>query len=115
MARPAAHEDVFRAIADPTRRAMLDLLSQRGEQPAGALGKPFHITPPAVSRHLRVLKVAGLVAERKDGRQRLYSLRPGPLREVVDWARHYERFWQGKLAALGAVLDARAQAQKEKK
>jgi DNA-binding transcriptional ArsR family regulator len=113
MARPAAHEDVFRAIADPTRRAMLDLLSQRGEQAAGLLGKPFHISPPAVSKHLRVLKSAGLVVERRDGRQRLYSLRPGPLREVVDWARHYERFWQTKLAALGAVLDAQAPEEKK--
>jgi DNA-binding transcriptional ArsR family regulator len=99
--------DVFQAIADPTRRGLLDLLAA-GEQPVTRLAAPFPMSRPAISQHLRVLRRAGLVSERRVGRERRYRLQPEPLREVSDWLRHYERFWLGKLAALGDYLDEEA-------
>jgi DNA-binding transcriptional ArsR family regulator len=85
--------DVFQAIANPTRRALLGFL--RGtEIPATALADRFDLTQPAISQQLRVLKAAGLVAERRVGRQRLYHLNPAPLRAVADWIAQYEHFWQ---------------------
>jgi len=100
----AAHSDVFLAIAHPARRAILDRL-RRGEQPVTELAAPFAMTLPAVSQQLRVLRRAGLVQERRQGRQRVYRLNPEPLREVRDWMRMYDRFWTKKLAGLGAYLD----------
>lgn len=94
----------FRAIADPTRRAILDVLAG-GESTVGALCRSFAISQSAVSQHLRVLRVAGLVTPRREGRRRYYSLQPGPLREVYDWVGHYEQFWTKKLSALGDFLD----------
>ncbi len=83
---------------------MLDLLSQ-GDLPAGQIAVPFPITRPAVSQHLHVLRKAGLVSVRKQGREQVYRLRPEPLREVFDWAAHYVHFWNDKLSALGQYLD----------
>src|SRR6266542_4280069 len=104
MARPAATEDVFRAIADGTRRRLLDGL-RGGEQPVGTLAAAFAVSPSAVSQHLAVLRAAGLVRERRAGRQRLYRIRAAPLQEVADWIAAYERFWERKLDALGRYLD----------
>jgi DNA-binding transcriptional ArsR family regulator len=101
--RQEATTDVFRAIADPTRRALLDMLRQR-ELPALQLAEPFSLTQPAISQHLKVLRQAGLVRERREGRQRIYSLQPRPLREISDWVGHYEKFWETKLDALGDHL-----------
>jgi DNA-binding transcriptional ArsR family regulator len=105
--------DIFRAISDPTRRALLDLLAAE-EQPVSALVERFEMTQPAISQHLRVLREAGLVRERRLGRRRLYRLHPEPLREAYDWLGHYERFWQEKLLGLGEHL-RRAEASEEKK
>ncbi|MHB8573733.1 MAG: ArsR/SmtB family transcription factor [Dehalococcoidia bacterium] len=96
---------VFEAIADPTRRRILDLLAE-GESPVLDLAAPFAISRPAVSQHLRVLREAGLVSERRVGRQRLYRLQAEPLAEVDLWLRGYRRFWQQRIRALGAYLDA---------
>jgi DNA-binding transcriptional ArsR family regulator len=102
-----AQADVFHAIADPTRRRLLDRLAA-GEHSVHRLAEPFaqRMSRPAVSQHLRVLSAAGLVTERKVGRERLYQLRPARLAEVAAWLQHYQRFWTQKLDALGAVLDA---------
>ena len=100
----AAHSDVFQAIANPGRRAILDRL-RHGEQPVLALAEPFDMTLPAVSQQLRILRRAGLVRERREGRQRLYRLNPEPLKEVRDWMRAYEKFWTRKLRKLGDYLD----------
>jgi DNA-binding transcriptional ArsR family regulator len=100
-------EAVFQAVSDPTRRAILAMLAE-GERSAGELQAPFPISQPAVSRHLRVLRQAGLVHERPDGRRRMYSLDARPLRDVYDWASHYERFWLDRLERFGAVLDRKA-------
>jgi DNA-binding transcriptional ArsR family regulator len=102
--RPAAAENVFRAIADPTRRGLLDRL-RHGPSAVGPLAARFDLTLPAVSQHLRVLREADLVREQRDGRLRVYRLHPAPLREVLDWITHYERFWQDKLGALERYLD----------
>lgn len=103
MSRPEV-SDVFRAIADPTRRGLLDGLIA-GEATAGELARRFDLTFPAVSQHLKVLREVGLVTERRDGRNRRYRLRPEPLREVGDWIGRYERFWSAKLDALGRYLE----------
>jgi DNA-binding transcriptional ArsR family regulator len=104
MSRPAASADVFVVIADPTRRALLDLL-RMGEQPVKQLAEPFAMSLPAISQHLQILCEAGLVQMRKAGRQRLYRLNPEPLKQISDWLADYEQFWQEKLDALGNYLE----------
>jgi DNA-binding transcriptional ArsR family regulator len=96
--------DVFKAIADPTRRRILDLLAH-SERAAGELVKPFHMSQPAVSQHLKVLRKAGLVTERRVGRERRYRLNARPLKKVAGWVSHYEQFWGDRLEALKKYLD----------
>lgn len=100
---PAAIANVYQAIADPTRRQLLDLLGD-GEQPVNDLARPFAMSRPAVSQHLRVLREVGLVAERRVGRERHYRLCAEPLRQVYDWVAHYDRFWRERLGNLGEYL-----------
>jgi DNA-binding transcriptional ArsR family regulator len=95
---------VFFAIGDPTRRQMLDML-RVSEHSAGELARPFSVSQPAISQHLRVLRLAGLVSVRRNGRERRYRLRARRLREVYDWIAHYEQFWEQKLKSLGEYLD----------
>ena len=102
----SASADVFHVIADSTRRGILDLLAA-GERPARELGAPFHISQPAVSKHLAVLRAAGLVSQRQEGGMRIYRLEAAALHEVFDWVRHYEKFWDFKLQELGRYLDRR--------
>ena len=97
-------DTVFRAVSDPSRRAILDLLAE-GELAVGSLLEHFSFSQPALSKHLRLLREAGLVATRAVGRKRLYSLQAEGLRSVADWVSHYERFWNEKLDALGDVLE----------
>lgn len=101
MARSAADSSVFNAIACDTRRVLLDVLLE-GEASVSDLVERLDVSQPAVSQHLSVLKAAGLVDERAEGRFRFYRLRPEPLAEVARWARN---FWESRLDALGAVLD----------
>jgi DNA-binding transcriptional ArsR family regulator len=103
--RSAGH-DVFRAIADPTRRAMLDRL-MAGDCAAGELPGARGMSQPALSQHLRVLRRAGLVTQRRVGRRQMVRISPAPLREIVDWVEHYRKFWDDKLVALGTLLDKR--------
>ena len=102
--RPPQDNDVFHAIAHPARRAILVTL-RRGESAAGELAEPFGMTLSAVSQHLRVLEEAELVTCRRDGRHRLYRLRPQPLGEVVSWIDEFAAFFAGRLDALGEYLD----------
>ena len=104
MSRPYASADIFQAIADPTRRALLDRL-RIGEQAVKQLAEPFAMSLPAISQHLQILCEVGLVQMRKSGRQRLYRLNPEPLKQVSDWISCYEQFWQNKLDALGNYLE----------
>ena len=96
-------EAAFRAIADPSRRRMLDHLA-RGERTVTELCGLFEMSQPAISQHLKVLRDAGLVRDRREGRARIYSLDARPLAHVHDWLAHYERFWSVKLDALEALL-----------
>ena len=96
--------DVFHAIADPTRRALLNLVAEH-ERPVNMLAQAFSMSRSAISQHLRILKQAGLVVERKVGREHLYSLRAEPLHEVSDWVQHYEQFWRNRLELLAEHLD----------
>jgi DNA-binding transcriptional ArsR family regulator len=100
--RPA--EDVFYAIADPTRRGLLDLLSE-SEESVNSLAGRFAMSRPAISQHLGVLLQTKLVRARRVGRERRYRLNPRPLEEIHDWVAHYERFWRWKLRALGEHLE----------
>jgi DNA-binding transcriptional ArsR family regulator len=102
-ATPAA-ESTFSAIACETRRSLLDALVA-GERTVTDLVTVAGVSQPAVSQHLQVLREAGLVEERRAGRFRFYRLRAQPLAEVMAWVRAYERFWSGRLAALGRTLD----------
>ena len=98
-------EATFQALADPTRRAVLDLL-RRGRQPAGHIAQAFPISRPAISKHLRLLRSAHLVLEHREGRNRVYQLNPEPLRAVDSWLEHYRSFWSANLANLKAFVEA---------
>jgi DNA-binding transcriptional ArsR family regulator len=102
--RPLQENDVFHAIAHPARRQIL-LLLKEGEKPASELAEPFHVSFAAISQHLKILKEADLVSERREGRQRIYQLHPRPLRDVVSWASEFESFFNARLDALAAHLD----------
>jgi DNA-binding transcriptional ArsR family regulator len=110
MRRASPETDVFFAISDRTRRALLRRLAESGEQPVTELLKPFSISQPAVSKHLRCLRQAGLVRSRSEGRQRFYRLEADRLRQVYDWVSYFEKYWDNKLAALGDYLDKRKRA-----
>jgi DNA-binding transcriptional ArsR family regulator len=102
--RPIQENDVFHAIAHPMRRSILVSLRD-GEKPAGALAEPFRVSFAAISQHLKVLKDADLVSERREGRQRIYQLRPKPLEEVSSWVDAFEVFFNARLDALSDHLD----------
>jgi DNA-binding transcriptional ArsR family regulator len=104
MSRPNASADPYYAIADPTRRAILDRL-RTGEQSVTNLAQPFSMSLPAISQHLQILAEAGLVTQRRVGRQRLYRLNPEPLKQISSWVACYEKFWEEKLDALGRYLE----------
>lgn len=94
----------YAALAEPHRRQILDVL-RHGEQPAGELVRRLDLSQPGVSKHLKVLREAGLIAVRAEGKQRMYTLRPGPLVEVDEWLEPYREFWSGRLDALERHLD----------
>ena len=94
----------FEVLAEPTRRRILDLL-QPGEQSVGALVGQLRLSQPGVSKHLRVLRDAGLVSVRRDAQRRWYRIRPEPLAEVDAWLQPYRRFWTERLDALERHLD----------
>ncbi len=98
------HDALFRALADPTRRAIFERLCRRGEQTVGAMTAEAGISQPAVSKHLGVLKQAGLVRDRHQGRQTHYSARPDSLAPLVDWSSRMKNFWQGRFDMLEDLL-----------
>ena len=89
----------FAALADPTRRAILARLLL-GECSVGELAEPFDMTMPAVSKHLRVLQAAGLIAQRRDAQWRWCRIKAGPLKEVSDWTGRYRQVWEERLDRL---------------
>ena len=98
------HDTLFRTLADPTRRAIFELLCRDGEQTVGALTARGTVSQPAVSKHLGVLKQAGLVRDRQQGRQTHYSALPGALTPLVDWTKEMAAFWEGRLDRLEILL-----------
>jgi DNA-binding transcriptional ArsR family regulator len=94
----------FTVLAEPHRRRILDLLRD-GEQPVGELVRALGLSQPAVSKHLRVLRDAGVVAVRVDAQRRLYRVDPGPLRELDVWLAPYRVLWGERLDALARHLD----------
>ena len=105
-ARTDTHpSDVFRAIADPTRRAILDRL-RAGPAPVNALASDFAQSRPAISKHLRVMREARLVTEQRAGRERVYQLSPRPLQTVAGWIEGYRSFWFDSLDNLKRMLEA---------
>ena len=105
MPHDAPGGDVFVAIASPVRRALLDTLRQ-GPVPVRDLAAGFSISRPAVSQHLRVLRLADLVSESWVGREHQYRLNPGPLQDVRAWVTGYEQFWKDRLVGLHDLLDS---------
>jgi DNA-binding transcriptional ArsR family regulator len=100
---------VFGALADPTRRAILARLAEGGDQTVGELVKPFGVSQPAISRHLKVLEGAGLISRRRRQTARLSHLEAQNLREATAWLVRYEDYWKESHARLDALL-ARLQA-----
>jgi DNA-binding transcriptional ArsR family regulator len=94
----------FAALADPTRRAILGRLA-RGEASVTELAEPFEMTLPAVSKHLKVLERAGLIARGRERQWRPARLEAGPLKEVADWTERYRRFWEESYDRLDEYLD----------
>jgi DNA-binding transcriptional ArsR family regulator len=99
-----AYAALFRALADPTRRALFERLCREGEQTVGALTARAGVSQPAVSKHLGVLKQAGLVRDRQQGRQTHYSAQLGALAPLIDWTRQIAGFWQTRFDDLENLL-----------
>ncbi len=97
-------DSLIAALAEPTRRHLLDAL-RHGERTAGDLERALGVTQPAASKHLRVLRQAGLVRVRKDAQRRIYALNPAPLAELDAWLAQYRQFWSGALDALTRHLE----------
>jgi DNA-binding transcriptional ArsR family regulator len=97
----------FAALVDPTRRAMLARLERADGASVSELAKPFAIKLPAVMKHLDVLAEAGLVTRSKSGRVVTVRLRPQPMREAMEWLRHYERFWSNSVERLIVYAESR--------
>ena len=95
---------VFAALADPTRRAIIERLAL-GEATAGELAEPFGISKPAISKHLKVLENAKLIVRKKDAQWRLFELQSDPLRVASDWIARYRKFWEDQLDALADYLN----------
>jgi DNA-binding transcriptional ArsR family regulator len=106
MVRLAADrlDATFAALADPTRRAILARLAS-GEASVTELARPFAMSQPAISKHLRVLERAGLISRRRAAQRRPRRLEPRPLAEATAWLEHYRRFWEGNFQRLDALLD----------
>ena len=92
-------DQTFRAIADPTRRAIIGLLAD-GDRTAGSVAAEFTISRPAIVKHLNILREGGLITTTQKGRERINRLNPAGFQHIARWVNHYERFWDDKLLAL---------------
>ncbi|MEZ5778961.1 MAG: metalloregulator ArsR/SmtB family transcription factor [Paracoccaceae bacterium] len=99
----------FAALGDPTRFAIVERLLREGELPAGNLHDVGSLSPPAVSRHLKVLRQAGIVEQRVDKQRRIYSVRPEAIQSIGAWSMSYRNFWQGSLDRLETALSAESE------
>jgi DNA-binding transcriptional ArsR family regulator len=110
----ARTESAFGAIADPTRRAILDLVRSR-ELSAGDIARRFPVSRPAIAKHVRVLREAGLLRERREATQRYYRLDPAALQAVDQWLAPYRLFWAARLVDLKRVVEEEAKAKAKPK
>ena len=106
-------DTVFAALADPTRRSILERLIA-GEASVTSLAEPFDMSLPAVSKHLRVLEKAGLLTQEKDGRVRRCRMDAGPMKEASDWVGRYRMFWEEQLDSLADYIEQMQSEEKEK-
>jgi DNA-binding transcriptional ArsR family regulator len=105
--------DIFSALADPTRRSILELLAQRGKLTATEIYDQFPVSRPAISQHLKVLREAGVVRVEKRAQQRIYQINPQAMHELEGWARKLTQLWTQRFDALEQVIAAQiAEAQK---
>lgn len=102
---PNAQDVLFRTLADPTRRALFERLCRQGEQTVGALTAQAGVSQPAVSKHLAVLKQAGLVLDRHQGRQTHYSAQLDALAPLIDWTKQMAGFWENRFDSLEDLLN----------
>ena len=96
--------EIFRALGDPTRRAVYERLIMR-EETVSRLTARFEVSQPAISQHLKTLRDAGLVTVRREGREAHYRAGPEGLKPLFDWVAHYEKFWRGRESKLKAILE----------
>ena len=96
--------DVFQALAEPTRRDIIQLLARSGQLPATDIYNKFSVSPPAVCQHLKVLREAELVQVEKRGQQHLYYINPAAMRELEEWARQTRQMWTQRFDALDTLL-----------
>lgn len=100
-----ALDGVFGALADPTRRAMIEDLVRRGPRTAGELAAPHAMTLPAVSKHLAVLERSGLTTRERRGRHQVFTLNPLPIREATEWLERHQEFWERQFDALANFVE----------
>ena len=98
--------DVFNALADPTRRKIIELLARSGQLSATEIYAQFQVSPPAISQHLKVLREAKLVLVEKRAQQRIYRINPDAMLELEDWARRLTQLWNERFDALDQVLES---------
>jgi DNA-binding transcriptional ArsR family regulator len=101
---PESHDLIFKTLADPTRRAIFERLCREGQQTVGALTARAGVSQPAVSKHLGVLKQAGLVSDRHEGRLTHYSAQRAALAPLIDWTSQMAGFWEGRFDDLEDLL-----------
>lgn len=101
---PQSHDILFKTLSDPTRRAIFERLCRDGDQTVVALTARAGVSQPAVSKHLAVLKQAGLVRDRREGRQTHYRAQPAALAPLVDWTSQMASFWEGRFDQLEDLL-----------
>lgn len=97
-------QPVFRALADPTRRAIIGMLA-KGARPIGDIAAEFDMTRPAVAKHLAILKEGGVISVEQKGRERINTLNPRALRTAADWLNHFDSFWDDRFAKLKAAVE----------
>ncbi len=106
--------DTFQALADPTRRALVARLTQ-GEASVQELARPFKMSLPAISKHLKVLEKSGLIMRRSEAQKRLCKLETRPIKDAVDWLERHRKLWEDRLDRLDEYLKELQQKEKERK
>jgi DNA-binding transcriptional ArsR family regulator len=101
---PKLHDELFRSLADPTRRALFERLCRDGEQTVNALTARAGVSQPAVSKHLGILKQAGLVRDRQEGREIRYTAQLSALAPLIDWTKQMTGFWESRFNHLEDLL-----------